>query len=149
MGHTYTNLLLHAIFSTKHREPLITPQIAKVVPYMIGVVENLGGGVPAANAVPDHVHMLIAMPPSLCVSDLLRTVKTNSSKWVHETYPACSSFAWQGGYGAFSVSLSAVNDVKHYINVQQEHHRKVSFQEELILFLERHGIAYDKRYVWD
>ena len=149
MSHTYTNLLIHAIFSTKHREPLLTPDLAKIVPYMIGVIEDLGGACPAANTVPDHAHLLIAMPPTLSVSDLLRTLKANSSKWVHENHPDHSSFAWQSGYGAFSVSLSAVDDVKQYINTQEEHHRRASFQEEFIAFLKRHGIAYDERYVWD
>jgi putative transposase len=150
VGHTYTNILLHLIFSTKDRRPALDPDLrAKLVPYVAGILDNIGGACLAMNGVADHMHMLISSPATLSVSDLLRDIKANSSRWVHETFPSQSEFAWQTGYGAFSVSLSSVAAVKQYIAGQEEHHRTVSFQEEFLAFLERHGIEYDPRYIWE
>ena len=97
----------------------------------------------------DHGHLLLALPASVSVADAMRVVKTNSSRWVHEQWPQRRSFAWQTGYGAFSVSRSNVEEVDRYIANQEEHHRHVSFREEFLAFLKRHGVAYDPRYVWE
>jgi REP element-mobilizing transposase RayT len=88
------------------------------------------------------------MRPQPAVSDVLREVKSNSSKWVHETFPEMRSFGWQEGYGAFTVSYSNIDQVRLYIERQEEHHQQVSFQDEFIRFLERHGIEYNPEYIW-
>jgi REP element-mobilizing transposase RayT len=98
---------------------------------------------------PDHVHLLVSVSKERALSDLLRTLKANSSRWIHETYPDRRGFAWQAGYGAFSVSNSGLDPVRGYIASQAEHHRRHTFQEEFVLFLQRHGIAFDERYLWE
>ena len=101
------------------------------------------------NGMADHVHMLAVLPATLAVADAMRLVKTNSSRWVHEKWPQHRRFGWQRGYSAFTVSESNRNSVIRYIANQEEHHRKTTFEEELIALLEKHGIEYDPRYVWD
>ena len=98
---------------------------------------------------PDHVHLLVSLDKQISMAETMRIVKANSSRWVHETFPALSGFAWQAGYGAFAVSYSHLERVKNYLERQAEHHRKVTFQEEFIAFLKRHEIDYDERYLWD
>ena len=148
MSHTYTNLLTHLIFSTKDREPLITSAPHKdLLAYLGGIVRELGGALRAANAKPDHVHLLCSLPPTVAMADALRVVKTNSSHWVHRSRNY-AGFEWQTGYGAFSVSHSLAPSVVQYIRDQEKHHRRVTFQEEFIAFLKKNGIAYDERYIW-
>ena len=149
MAHTFTNLLTHVIFSTKDRLPVITPEIKpRMLAYMGGIVRSLDGIALAIDGPADHVHLLVKTPATIAMADFLRDVKASSSKWVHETFPR-AAFAWQTGYGAFSVSCSNVEAVKKYIAGQEEHHRTVSFQEEFVAFLRRHGIEYDERYIWE
>ena len=148
MAHTYSNLLIHALFSTKARKPSIEAEIrADLFAYMGGIIGNLKAKPLLINGPKDHVHLLFRLPPSLPVSDLLEKVKANSSRWIHERWPHRSRFAWQTGYAAFSVSESNLKDVKAYIANQEEHHRKVTFQEEVLAFLKKHGIEYDRRFV--
>ncbi len=150
MPHTFANLLTHVIFSTKERQPLITPGIKPdLLAYMGGIVRELGGKSIAANAMPDHVHILLCLPASLAVAEALRVLKTNSSRWLHRTRRRHRGFAWQAGYGAFSVSYSNAAAVVRYIREQEQHHRRASFQEEFIAFLEKNGIEYDARYIWE
>ena len=105
MSHTYSNLLSHVIFSTKDRQPLIDAELEpRLLGYMNGIVNENGGKVLPLNAMPDHLHMLWELPPTSSLSDAMRVLKTNSSRWVHETYGSQKPFAWQTGYGAFSVS---------------------------------------------
>ena len=149
MAHTFANLLTHVIFSTKDREPFLTPDlIPDLIAYMGGIVRRLHGKVVESNARPDHYHGLLSLPPTLAVADALRVLKTNSSLWVHRTRRR-AAFAWQSGYGAFSVSQSNMSTVVEYIRNQDRRHRRISFQEEFIAFLKRHGIAYDPRYIWE
>jgi REP element-mobilizing transposase RayT len=148
MSHTYTNLLTHVIFSTKDRAPLITAALHDdLLAYMGGIVRELGGALRSANARPDHVHLLWSLPPTLATADALRVVKTNSSRWVHRNR-RLAGFDWQTGYGAFSVSHSQAPAVMRYISEQEKHHRRTTFQEELVAFLNKNGIAYDERYIW-
>jgi REP element-mobilizing transposase RayT len=149
MAHTFTNLLTHVIFSTKDRSPLLTSDLrADMLAYLGGIVRKLHRKVIESNARPDHVHCLLSLPPTLAVAEALRVLESNSSLWEHETRRQ-ATFAWQTGYGAFSASQSNVQAVVKYIRNQDQHHRKVSFQEEFIAFLKRHGIAYDERYIWE
>jgi REP element-mobilizing transposase RayT len=149
MAHTYTNLLTHIIFSTKDRLPLIGAELKpKLLGYMGGIVREMAGTALIINGTSDHVHLLIGLPPALSLSEAMRVLKTNSSKWVHEKWNSQSTFGWQTGYGAFSVSQSNVLAVSEYIAHQEEHHRRISFQEEFVTFLKKHGIEYDERYIW-
>jgi REP element-mobilizing transposase RayT len=115
---------------------------------MGGIVRERKGVPLVINGTADHVHLLVSLPTNESVAELLRVVKANSSHWVHEQFPAESRFAWQAGYAAFTVSASRAADVTEYIARQQEHHRRVSFQEELLTFLQKHGVAYDERDLW-
>jgi len=148
MAHTYTNLLTHVIFSTKDREPLITASLHDdLLAYLGDIVRELGGALRAANPRLDHVHLLCSLPPTVATADALRVVKTNSSRWVHRNR-RLAGFDWQTGYGAFSVSQSLAPAVVQYIRDQEKHHRRVTFQEEFIAFLQKNGIAYDERCIW-
>lgn len=150
MAHSYTNLLTHIVFSTKSRAPLIDEQLKpRLLAYMTGIVREVGGTSLAINSVADHVHLLLRLRASNALADAMRVLKTNSSRWVHETWPQRRTFAWQTGYAAFSVSQSNVEDVRAYIAGQEEHHRKVTFQDELFAFLNKNGIEYDERYIWE
>jgi putative transposase len=149
MAHTFTNLLTHVIFSTKDRLPLVTPGIkTRLHAYMGGIVRSIDGIALAIDGPADHVHLLIKTPATVAMADVVRVVKANSSRWVHETFPS-AAFAWQTGYGAFSVSCSNVEAVTEYIGGQEDHHQTVSFQEEFVAFLRRHGIEYDERFIWE
>lgn len=150
MPGTYTRLLYHFVFSTKRREPLIAPDIEpRLHEYMGGIVRSMNGVAIRIGGMPDHVHMLIRWRTDETLAALMRTVKARSSAWVHETFPALGTFAWQAGYGAFTVSASQADAVEAYIANQAEHHRVRTFQEEFVEFLRTHGIEYDERYIWD
>ena len=149
MPHSFASLLVHAIFSTRNRAPDLSPEIAgRLFPYMGGIVRERKGVPLIINGPADHVHMLVSVPATESIAELMRVVKTNSSRWVHEQFPALQKFAWQAGYAAFTVSASRSADVTDYIAGQQEHHRRASFQEEFLAFLQKHGIAYDVRDLW-
>jgi REP element-mobilizing transposase RayT len=150
MAHSFSKLLTHIIFSTKDRQPFLDDALKEdLFHYMGGVVRECDGAAEIINGPADHVHLLIRFPTTQSVADLLRVVKTNSSRWVHQTYPERRAFGWQTGYGAFSVSQSNAEQVREYIARQEEHHRRVTFQEEFVAFLKRHGIEYDERYIWE
>jgi putative transposase len=149
MSHTYTYLASHLIFSTKDRLPMLTAEIRpRLWAYMSGVINNIGGKALAINGMPDHAHLLVLLPPSVATAEAVRTLKANSSKWLNDQDPTRRKFAWQSGYAAFSVSRSAIDDVERYIETQEEHHKKLTYQEELIVLLRRHNIEYDERYIW-
>ncbi|HEX8890775.1 MAG TPA: IS200/IS605 family transposase [Pyrinomonadaceae bacterium] len=149
MAHTYTNLLTHIIFSTKDRTPLIDAELKpKLFSYMGGIIREMRGTALIINGITDHLHLLVGLPPTISMSEAMRVLKTNSSKWVHEMSKMRQTFGWQSGYGAFSVSQSNALAVSEYIAHQEEHHRRVSFQEEFVSFLKKHGIEYDERFIW-
>jgi REP element-mobilizing transposase RayT len=150
MAHTYVNLLVHVIFSTKDRRPHIDAELqSRLFAYTGGVLRDIGAVPMIVNGTADHVHQLVGLPSTRSIAELIRVVKANSSKWVHEEFASRREFAWQSGYAAFSVSQSNADAVRQYITDQEEHHRTVSFEEEYVAFLKRHGIAYDERYVWE
>jgi REP element-mobilizing transposase RayT len=149
MSRTFTNLLTHVVFSTKDREPIIVPDLkVELYAYLGGLARELKGKAYGINGTTDHVHMLISLPPVVSMSDALRFLKSNSSGWVHDKWPRKRSFAWQLGYGAFSVSKSNVPNVLTYLSNQEAHHRRITFKEEFVDFLVRHEIEYDERYIW-
>jgi len=148
MAHTASNLLIHLIFSTKARQPLIRPEIRDdLFAYMGGIVAEIKGVALIVNGTADHVHLLIRIRPAQSVAEVARVVKANSSRWVHGKLRA--RFAWQTGYSSFSVSQSNLPAVIKYIAGQEEHHRKHTFQEELVAFLKKNRIDYDERYIWE
>jgi putative transposase len=144
MSHTFSHLLYHLVFSTQYRMNLIVPEFRdELHPHMEGIVRNEGGSVLAIGGMPDHVHLLVRLKPSVCLSDMLRSIKANSSRWVHERADLPREFAWQEGYGAFTVSQSSAASVARYILTQEKHHRRRSFEEEWVTLLQRHGIEFD------
>lgn len=150
MPGTHTKLLYHFVFSTKRREPLITADIQpRLHEYMGGIVRSMNGVAIRIGGMPDHVHMLVRWRTDETLATLMRTVKARSSAWMHQTSPALKAFAWQAGYGAFTVSPSQADAVEAYIAGQAEHHRVRTFEEEFVEFLRAHGIDYDERYIWD
>ena len=149
MANTFTSLHYHIVFSTKNRAQLIKPEIEqRVWAYIGGVARKHGMTALQVGGLDDHVHVLVLTPPRLSPSQVAQFLKGDSSRWIHEEFPALRDFAWQDGYGAFSVSKSNLAEVVGYIQHQREHHRKKSFQEEYLEFLRKHGIEYDERYVW-
>jgi putative transposase len=150
MPSSFTCLRYHLIWSTKHREPLITDDMRdRLFEYIGGILRGHGGKLLAAGGMPDHVHLLADISKQQAVADALRDIKTNSSSWVHETFANLRGFAWQTGYGAFTVSHSNTGAVSRYIGHQVEHHRVRTFQEEFMEFLKRHEIEFEERYLWD
>ena len=149
MASTLTNLLYHIIFSTKDREPFIREDFrAELEKYMAGIVRNERGILLGIGGMPDHLHLITKFKPDRSVADMVRLIKANSSKWVNENHREPGRFAWQSGYGAFSVSQSQLKALKAYVANQQERHRARSFQEEFREFLTKHGVEFDARYVW-
>ncbi len=149
MPNTYTNLLFHIVYSTKYRKPLIQPSWQdELYGYMGGIIRAEKGVLLVAGGIEDHVHLLAKLPPTIAVSDMLRLIKANSSKWANELSDV-SYFEWQAGYGAFSVSESNVPSVRKYIDSQDAHHRKQSFRDEYLALLRRHNIEFDERYVFE
>ncbi len=149
MSHTYTSQLMHCAFSTKNRLPVIIPELRnRLHTYIGGIAEQNDMYALSVGGVADHVHILLSIKPTMSLSKAMQLIKGGSSLWVHETFPSITDFAWQEGYGAFSVGVSQKPDTIAYIENQEEHHRQRTFQEEYRLILQRHGIEWDERYVW-
>jgi REP element-mobilizing transposase RayT len=140
MSHTYTSTLFHIVFSTKERQPAIV-ESPKLWAYIAGVACNLDYEVFAIGGTQNHVHMLVRLPSDVSVSQAVQKLKSNSSRRLRENG---SWIGWQEGYGAFSVSASNVDAVRHYIQNQAEHHRRRSFEEEFVALLDKSGIAFDR-----
>lgn len=150
MAHTYTALFYHITFSTKLRKRFLTPaRCERVWPYIAGIAKNNKFEVRGVGGTADHVHILASMPPTRDVSKAVQLIKGGSSKWIHETFPELADFAWQEGFGAFSVSASNTKQTLRYIANQEEHHRTRSFKDEYLALLDKHGIEYDLKYVFD
>jgi putative transposase len=150
MPGTYSQLLLHIVTSTKGRIPWISPSVAgRLYPYMGGIVRAEKGVLYEIGGVEDHVHLYLRWRPDGRVSDLMRTVKAGSSKWMHDTFPELAAFAWQEGYSAFSVSKSQEDALKQYIKGQAEHHKTEDFKSELLRSLRAHGVEFDEKHVFD
>ena len=150
MAQTLVSLMVHVIFSTKTREPLITPQIEpELFAYMGGILKNNESRLLDAGGTADHVHLLISQSKNRALSSLMKDVKKDSSSWIKSKGRQFRNFHWQDGYGGFSIGWSDVPGLRDYIESQKEHHRKRSFQEELIHFLDEYRIEYDERYLWN
>jgi REP element-mobilizing transposase RayT len=149
MANTYTSLFYHVVFSTKNRVPHIHPDIEqRVWAYIGGVARKHKMTALQVGGVEDHVHALVMAPPTIAPSQIAQFLKGDSSKWAREEFPQLRGFGWQDGYGAFTVSKSALEEVAQYIREQRRHHEKRTFQSEFIALLEKHGVEYDERYLW-
>ncbi|HEX8713241.1 MAG TPA: IS200/IS605 family transposase [Terracidiphilus sp.] len=149
MAHTFTSLLAHVVFSTSGRAPFLADACrSDVHAYIGGILRELKAIPIAIGGTEDHVHFLTRLPADLALANCMRVVKANSSRWVKERWPERRAFAWQGGYGAFSVSESNRTAVIRYIQDQARHHRRISFQDEFLVLLKRHGVDFDYRYMW-
>jgi len=147
MPSTHTSLHYHLIFATKNRDPLLLPEWRpRLHEYLGGIVRGLGGVPQGVGGVADHVHLLVGLKSSHCLSDFMRELKKASSIWVGEEMRV-PDFRWQEGYGAFTVSPSTRAAVQTYIAHQEEHHRTKTFRDELVEFLEKSGVDYDTRYL--
>ena len=147
MSSTHLSLHYHLVFGTKDHQPLITPVWRDTMhAYLGGVIRTLDGVPEAVGGVADHVHLLVGLRATHTLADVLRETKSVSSAWVHEEI-GVSSFAWQEGYGAFTVSASQLENVRAYIQQQEEHHRTRTFREEYLALLQRSGVVFDERYL--
>jgi putative transposase len=150
MPQSFVCMNCHVVFSTKHREPWLADELPpRLYAYIGGIVRAHGSVLVAAGGMPDHVHLIASLSKESSIAELLREIKANSSRWIHETFPHLSGFHWQTGYGAFAVSYSDLERVKQYLREQPQHHRQRTFQEEFIALLKRHNMAYDEQYLWD
>ena len=150
MPQSLANVLVHLVFSTKERRPLLRDDVrSKLHAYIIGILENHGSPSLETNSVADHIHILFSLSRTITIAKIVEEVKTGSSSWLKTQGDDYRNFHWQNGYGAFSIGQSQMEEVKKYIANQPEHHRKISFQDEYRKFLERYQIQYDERYVWD
>ena len=150
MANTYTALNYHFIFSTKNREPWIKQEFQlRIWEYIGGIARSNGMTAFCVGGVEDHIHILLRIPPALAVSKAMQLLKGGSSHWIHDTFPELTGFGWQDGYGAFTVSQSAMEDTKRYIQRQREHHQGRTFKEEYLAFLQKYEVEYDERYLWD
>ena len=149
MGHTYTHLLTHIVFSTKSRIPYLKVGTrAPMFAYMAGIARGIGAIDVLVNGIEDHAHLFGRFPPKVALAEIVQKVKANSSKWAHDERLLPRSFGWQTGYAAFSVSRSKAAEVIQYIEDQEAHHKKMTFQGELIALFRKHGIEYDEQYIW-
>ncbi len=150
MPQSLSKLYVHLVFSTKLREPLlVAPLRARVHAYLATVLTNSDSPAIKVGGTSDHVHALFRLSKNSSLAAIVEEIKTSSSKWIKTQARALAAFHWQSGYGGFSVSPADVELVAEYIARQETHHRAVSFEEEYRKLLDRHGIEYDERYVWD
>jgi putative transposase len=150
MSQSLVKNLVHLVYSTKQREPLIPKEYqAHLFSYQAGIFKQWESPALVIGGVADHVHALFALSKNFPLKKLVEEVKKGSSKWMKSGGPRIRQFSWQAGYAAFSVSQSSLEAVQHYITEQEEHHRKMTFQDELRTLFNRHGISFDERYAWD
>jgi REP element-mobilizing transposase RayT len=150
MPQSLSSILIHLVFSTKNREPFITPAIeTELHPYLAKIFRELKSPSLAIDGTNDHLHILFSLGRVIKVADLVEEVKTESSKWIKRKGREFKNFHWQAGYGAFSIGQLNVETLKRYIRGQKKHHSRVTFQDEHREFLQRYQVDYDERYVWD
>ncbi len=150
MANTYTQLYFHIVFAVKGRSNYISEQWKdELYKYISGIIANKDQKLMIVNGVPNHIHLLIGTKPNCNLSDLIRDIKANSSKWINEKKFTNFHFEWQTGFGAFTVSQSVVPNVIEYIKNQEEHHRKKTFKEEYVEFLKAYQIDFKDEYLFD
>jgi putative transposase len=147
---TFTRLTYHVVFGTKfRRNRIVEPFGDELYSYIGGIIRGEQGALLEIGGMPDHVHIFAAFSPAISVSDMLRRIKAKSSKWANDHQKLIDHFEWQKGYGAFTVSQSQIETVRDYIRNQEEHHRQKTFKDEFVNLLERHGIQFEERYLFE
>jgi putative transposase len=150
MPQSLSRILVHLVFSTKNREPMLSTALqSDLHPYLAATLDHIECPSLRVGGVADHVHLLFGLSRTKTIAEIVETLKTTSSKWIKSKDARLTGFHWQSGYAAFSVSQSDADQVVAYIVNQAEHHRKRTFQEEYRLLLEKYQVAFDERYVWD
>ncbi|NJM36865.1 MAG: IS200/IS605 family transposase [Akkermansiaceae bacterium] len=150
MSQSLAQIMLHLVFSTKDRKPMLNDEIRdELHAYIGGIITSLKGTLLKSGSASDHIHLLIAQSRTISVADLVQEIKTGSSKWIKTKGDQYRNFHWQGGYGIFSISPSHRDILEAYIANQAAHHRKETFQDEYRRLLAKYKIEFDERYVWD
>jgi REP element-mobilizing transposase RayT len=150
VAQSFASVLLHLIYSTKNREPVLTAEIEpELYAYQATLFQEMGCPAVIINGAADHVHALFRLSRTVAISELVEEVKKRSSKWIKTKGTSFAGFQWQAGYGVFSLGESGLDAAREYIARQKEHHRRASFQDEFREFLAKYHVAYDERYVWD
>jgi REP element-mobilizing transposase RayT len=150
MAQSLSNILLHIVFSTKHRQPFIDEAVEQeLIRYLAKTCNNLGCPSHKIGGADDHIHIACSLARTVAVSHLVQQIKQDSSQWIKSKGAQYADFAWQNGYGAFSIGQSQLNDLLRYIANQREHHSRESFQDEFRRLLDRYEVKYDEQYVWD
>ena len=148
MANSFISSYIHYVFSTKNREKFLNQEIRKrVYPYIGGISRENNMKLITIGGVEDHVHLLLSIHSTITIAKAIQLIKGGSSKWMHDTFPELKHFAWQEGYGAFTISVSHVEDTIKYLQNQEKHHRKKTFKEEYIEILKKHNIEFDERYL--
>ncbi len=147
---SYISSYFHCVFSTKHRQRIITAELQeRLWPFIGGIARQNKMKAIEVGGVEDHVHVLLSLPATMAISKAAQLIKGGSSKWIHENFPKHRLFSWQEKYGAFGVSVSQLDKLINYIRNQPTHHRTMRFQEEFLSLLKKHRIEFDERYLWD
>ena len=150
MSQSLSKIIVHVVFSTKNRMRSIDSAVKpRLHAYIATLGRDLGGEVYRVGGTDDHVHMALLLPRTMTIAKCVERVKALSSSWVKDSGKGCHDFQWQGGYGAFSVSQSGFSTLIDYIDKQEEHHSKMSFQDELRVLLRKYGVDFDEKYLWD
>jgi putative transposase len=149
MAHTFYSLNVHCIFSTKERVPMLSSEVReRLWPYLGGIAKQNGVKPACIGGAADHVHLLLSLPTTIATAKIIQLIKAGSSAWIHDTFRDLHNFAWQDGYGAFSVSVSHMSETVDYIKNQAEHHRTRTFQEEYLAVLRKHNLQFEDKYLW-
>jgi len=149
MAQSLAKVLVHITFSTKDRRPLIPPHVREQMSaYLCGILKDVGSPAIQVNCVADHAHILCRLSRTRSIAQVVEELKKGSSAWAKTGSPGLRGFYWQPGYGAFSVSESNAAAVREYIRNQEEHHKKMSFKDELLGLLRRHEVEYDEEHLW-
>ena len=150
MSHSFAKLHIHLIFGTKQRDPVLHDAVRDSLHrYLVTAIQSTGCTPVLVNSVEDHIHILFELGRTVAISTVVENIKTTSSKWLKTQDGAFAGFRWQTGYGAFAVSSSQLGECREYIANQKEHHKKQSFEAEYRETLERHGVSFDEKYLWD
>ena len=150
MSQSLSKVIIHVVFSTKRRERIIAESVqSKLHAYMAGICKEMKSHAIRIGGTLDHVHIACVLPRTSTIADLVQAIKQSSSAWIKDKDPVCKSFEWQSGYGVFSIGQSQLNGLIRYIDEQKRHHHRQSYQDELRALLNKYGVEYDERYVWD
>ncbi len=148
MGNSYISCYVHYVFSTKNQEKWLKSDIReKLFPYIGGICRENNFKLIKAGGVDDHLHLLVSLPSTITIAKAIQYLKGGSSRWIHETFGNMKNFAWQEGYGAFTIGVSQIDRTIKYITNQEDHHRKKTFREEFIDILNYHGIEFEEKYL--